>query len=128
MEEQDRIKINDLSVRAIIGTEDYERETRQELLLNLTLFTDVKKAGKTDELQYTVDYSQLKEKIVEMIDQSNFQLIEALAEEIARIALSYERVEKVKVTVGKPGALNLASSAEVQIVRESSQRTRSIGE
>ncbi len=127
MEEQDRIKINDLSVRAIIGTEDYERETRQELLLNLTLFTDVKKAGITDELQYTVDYSQLKEKIVEMVDESNFQLIEALAEEIARIALSYKRVEKVKVTVGKPGALNLASSAEVKIVRESSQRTRSTG-
>ena len=120
MEEQDRIKINDLSVRAIIGTEDYERETRQELLLNLTLFTDVKKAGKADELQYTVDYSQLKQKIVEMVEQSNFQLIEALAEEIARIALSYERVEKVMVTVSKPGALNLASSAEVQIKRESS--------
>lgn len=120
MEEPDRIKINDLSVRAIIGTEDYEREARQELLLNLTLFTDVKKAGKTDELQYTIDYSRLKENIVEMVDQSNFQLIEALAEEIARIALRCERVEKVKVSVSKPGALNLAGSAEVQITRVSS--------
>lgn len=113
----DKIKINDLSVRAIIGTEPYEREDEQELILNLTLFTDIEKAGRTDSLEYTVDYSELKERIVELARESDFLLIEAMAEEVARIALSDESVEKVKVSVRKPAALNLAESAEVEITR-----------
>ncbi len=115
--ESDKIKITDLSVRAIIGTEPYEREDEQELILDLTLFTDIEKAGRTDNLEYTVDYSHLKDRILEMARESEFLLIESMAEEVARIALSSEKVEKVKVYVKKPAALNLADSAGVEITR-----------
>lgn len=113
----DKIKINDLSVRTIIGTEDYEREARQEVIVNITLFTDVSEAGNTDELTNTVDYSELKNEIHEMTVESEFKLIESLAEEIARIALAYTGVVRTKVSVQKPSALRFTRSAEVEIVR-----------
>lgn len=113
----DKIKINDLSVRTIIGTEDYEREARQEVIVNVTLFTDVSEAGNTDELTNTVDYSELKNEIHEMTVESEFKLIESLAEEIARIALAYPGVVRTKVSVQKPSALRFTRSAEVEIVR-----------
>ena len=114
----DKIKINDLSVRTIIGTEDYEREEEQEVVINVTLFADVLEAGKTDELTKTVDYSKLKHEIYEMAETSGFRLIEAMAEEVAKIALDYEAVSRTKVSIQKPSALRFARSAEVEIVRE----------
>ena len=114
----DKIKINDLSVRTIIGTEDYEREEEQEVIINVTLFTDVLTAGKTDELGSTVDYSEIKAEIYDMATESEFQLIETLAEEIARIALAKKEVQRTRVSVQKPSALRFTRSAEVEIVRE----------
>ncbi|MBS3735689.1 MAG: dihydroneopterin aldolase [Candidatus Bipolaricaulota bacterium] len=114
----DRIKINDLSIRTIIGTEDYERESKQEVIVNVTLFTDVSVAGSADELERTVDYSKVKNEIYEMAVNSEFKLIESLAEEIARIALAEDGVARTKVSVQKPSALRFTRSAEVEIVRE----------
>lgn len=115
----DKIKINDLSIRTIIGTEDYEREVEQEVIVNVTMFTDVLEAGNTDDLNYTVDYSEVKKEIYDMVTGSEFHLIETLAEEIARICLDREGVLRTKISVQKPGALRFARSAEVEIVRES---------
>ena len=114
----DKIKINDLTVRPIIGTEDYEREAEQEVIVNITLYADLARAGETDDLDYTVDYSDLKGEVYDMAEESEFQLVEALAEEIARISLTYEGVEKVRVSVQKTTALRFTRSAEVEIVRE----------
>lgn len=113
----DKIKINELSIRCIIGSEDYEREEEQEVLISLTLYGDFSRAARTDDLQYTVDYSGLKEKVTKIARKSKFQLIEALALRTAEIALEYEKVEKVTVSVKKPSALRFTDSAEVEITR-----------
>ncbi len=117
-EEMDKIRINDLSVGAIIGTEDYERESRQELILSVTVYTDLARAGNTDGLEYTLDYSELESRIRKMVRKSSFQLLEALAEEVAGLALGMRKARKVKVSVKKPAALNMTRSAEVEITRE----------
>lgn len=113
----DKIKINELSIRCIIGSEDYEREAEQEVLISLTLYGDFSRAARTDDLQYTVDYSELKEKVTKTARKSKFQLIEALAQRAAEIALGYEKVEKVMVSVKKLSALRFTDSAEVEITR-----------
>jgi len=113
----DKIKINELSIRCIIGSEDYEREEEQEVLISLTLYGDFSRAALTDDLQHTVDYSELKEKVTKIARKSKFQLIEALAQRTAEIALEYEKVEKVTVSVKKPSALRFTDSAEVKITR-----------
>lgn len=116
-ENTDLIKINDISVGAIIGTEDYEREAKQELILNITIFTDLKKAGNSDSLAHTIDYSALESRVRDMVENSSFQLIEALAEKVARMALELDKASKVRVSVKKPSALNMTGSAEVEITR-----------
>lgn len=113
----DKIKINELSIRCIIGSEDYEREEEQEVLISLALYGDFSRAARTDDLQHTVDYSELKEKVTKIARKSKFQLIEALAQRTAEIALEYEKVEKVTVSVKKPSALRFTDSAEVKITR-----------
>ncbi len=118
-ENSDLIKINDISAGAIIGTEDYEREAKQELVLNITIFTDLRKAGKSDSLDHTVDYSALESRVRSMVENSSFQLIETLAEKVAQITLGLEMTDKVKVSVKKPSALTMTGSAEVEITRES---------
>ena len=116
-ENTDLIKINDISVGAIIGTEDYEREAKQELILNITIFTDLKKAGNSDSLAHTIDYSALESRVRSIVENSRFQLIEALAEKVARMALELDKASKVRVSVKKPSALNMTGSAEVEITR-----------
>lgn len=113
----DKIRINDLSIRCIIGAESYEREEEQEVLVTLTLYGDFSRPGRTDELQDTVDYSELKRRIVEMARKSEFQLIETMAREAAEITLEYEKVDQVTVSVRKPSALRFTGSAEVEITR-----------
>jgi len=116
----DKIKINDLSIPCIIGTEAYEREDKQKVILNLTLFVDLEAAGKNDELSKTVDYSKLSKEIYEMVVETKLHLIETLAHRVADMVLNHNRVKKAIVSIKKPSALPLAKSTEVQIVREKS--------
>ncbi len=113
----DRIIIRDLLVRCIIGIQEWERHTLQDVLLNLTLFTDTKQAGQSDQIEDAVDYKKLTKAIMIFAEQSTFFLVEALAEQVARICLEHPRVATVQVTVEKPGALRFTKSVGVQIQR-----------
>lgn len=113
----DKIHINDLVARSIIGLKEEERQEKQEIIINITLFCDLKKAAKSDRLEDTVDYSQLQENILNMAENSKFHLLESLAEEIADICLKDKKIKQVKVSVQKPSALRFTKSAEVEIDR-----------
>lgn len=113
----DKIYVNDLVARLIIGVRKEERREKQQVIINLTLFTDLRKAGKTDDLEDTVDYSLLKGQILQEIENSKFYLLEALAQKVADICLKDLAIRQVKVSVEKPGALRFAKSAEVEITR-----------
>jgi dihydroneopterin aldolase/D-erythro-7,8-dihydroneopterin triphosphate epimerase len=113
----DKIYIRDLAVRCIIGIFPEERHAKQEVLINICMETDLQAAGRSDDLNDTVDYKRLKKMTLAMVEQSRFQLIESLAEKTAEICLSDEKVQRVTVTVDKPGALRFARSAAVEVVR-----------
>ena len=115
--DQDKIKINDLTIPCTVGTEDFEREMKQKLIVSLEIVTDATTAGMTDDLGDTIDYSKLSDDIYEMVAQEKPYLIEAAAQQIARLALSFEGAREVTVFVQKPSALPLARSAEVEITR-----------
>ncbi|MCL5281446.1 MAG: dihydroneopterin aldolase [Planctomycetes bacterium] len=113
----DRIFIRDLAIRCIVGVDEYERREKQDILVHLTLHADLRRAGRTDALEDTVDYRALKKRILRLAEESRFRLIEALAQNIADECLRDERVEQVAVMVEKPGALRFARTAGVEIVR-----------
>ena len=114
----DRIIIKDLLLRAIIGVNGDERVNRQDVLINLALETDTRAAGRSDNMADTVNYRSLTKQVIELVEDSQFFLVEKMAEEIARICLAESRIERVHVTVEKPTALRFASSVGVSIKRD----------
>ena len=113
----DRILISDLSVRCIIGVNEDERREKQDVLISLAITADLSKAGKSDCFGDTVDYRAIKKKILKMVEDSNYHLVEALAEAIADLCLEYPGVLEVQVRVEKPTALRFARAVGVEITR-----------
>ena len=113
----DKIIIKDLVARGVIGLNDWEREVLQEILINIVVYTDTKKAGETDDIQYSVDYRALAKKALKHAETAGRLTVEALAEDIARISLEVHNVHKVQVRVEKPGAVRFAKSVGVEIER-----------
>ncbi len=113
----DKVFLKALHATPVIGIYDWEREIRQDVYIDLTMATDVSKAGATDDIQYTLNYKSISDRIVEFANESRFGLIEALAENIAQIVRKEFDVQWVRVTVHKPGAIEAAEDLGVTIER-----------
>jgi FolB domain-containing protein len=116
-----KVFINDLVVRGIIGVNDSERESPQEIVINLGLFTDLRRAGATDDIADCIDYQSVAEKIMAYAESARRFTVEALAADIARIGLGEPGVERVLVRVEKPGAVRSCRSVGVEIERTRGQ-------
>ena len=114
----DKIVIRDLHLRGIIGINDWEREKKQDILVNLTIVSDLGPAGKSDSVEHTLNYRTITKAIIGLVENSGYQLVEALAAEIARIVVVDFGAPKVVVRVEKPGALRFAESVGVEIERQ----------
>ena len=114
---EDRIEISDLILRAIIGVNDWERVERQDVLLNITLFGDLRAAGASDEIKDTINYRTVTKEIIKHVESSERFTVEALAADVARICLQESGVKRARIRVEKPGALRFARSVGVEIER-----------
>ncbi len=117
---EDRIEIVDLLLRGILGINDWEREKPQDILVNLTLFTDLRPAGRSDEIGDTVNYRTLTKQIITHVESAGRFTVEALAADIARLCVQTPGVQRARVRVEKPGALRFARSVGVEIERTAS--------
>jgi len=113
----DKVFIKDLLVRGIIGLNDWEREKPQDILINIVLFTDIKQAGETDDIQHSVNYRTIAKKSIAHAEMAARFTVEALAEDIAKLCLEEPNVVKARVRVEKPGAVRFAESVGVEIER-----------
>ena len=113
----DRIFIRDLALRCIIGLYPEEREKKQDVIINVVMETDLRAAGQSDDLNDTVDYKTIKLNILDFVENSSFQLIESLAEGVAKICLADSKVQCATVTIDKPGALRFCKSVAVEVTR-----------
>ena len=113
----DKIYIRDLALRCIIGLYPEERTNKQNVIINVTMETDLRKAGQSDDLNDTVDYKAVKLSILDLVEKSEFKLIESLAERVAKICLKAAGVQSATVTIDKPGALRFCKSVAVEITR-----------
>ena len=112
------IRITNLKLRTIIGTNDWERTTKQDVLINITLEFDGTKPTKTDDLNDTVDYKTLTKKIIKTVEESQFYLLEKLTNTILNLALKNPRVLAATVRVDKPQALRFAESVSVELSKK----------
>ena len=113
----DKTFIKDLLVRGIIGIRDWEREKPQDILINITAFTDTRRAAETDNIADCVDYSALAKKVQAHAEKAARLTVEALANDLAKLCLEQKGIQKVIVRVEKPGAVRFAKSVGVEIER-----------
>jgi len=113
----DMILIKDLLIRGIIGIHDWEREKKQDILINIVMEADCRPAGLSDDFKDAVDYRAVTKKVLVLVENSSFFLVEKLAAEIAEICLEDERVEMARVQVEKPGAVRFSQSVGVEVER-----------
>ena len=114
----DKLVINDLLLRGIVGLNEWEREKRQDILINLTVFVDTRAAGESDDVDDSLNYRTLTKAIIRYVEDSSHYLVEALAASIAKIAILDFGAEGVIVRVEKMGALRFARSVGVEIERQ----------
>jgi FolB domain-containing protein len=117
---EDKVEVRDLMVRGVIGVNDWERDVEQDILVNLTLYTDLRRAGESDDIDDTVNYRTIAKAVIDHIKTHQPFTVEALATDIARICLATPHVRRAQVRVEKPGALRFAHSVGVEIEREAS--------
>ena len=113
----DRIAIRELAARCILGIDDEERRERQDVVVNVVIHADLRHAASSDVFEDTVDYRAIKKRVLSLVEGSSFHLLEALADAVARACLEFRGVERVDVSVEKPGALRFAKSVAVEVTR-----------
>ena len=116
----DTVFINDLRIETIIGIYDWERKVRQTISLDLEMGADIRRAAETDAIDDTLNYKAVAKRLIAFVEDSEFQLVETLAERIAAIVLSEFNVPWLRLTVHKPGAVR--GSRDVGVVIERGER------
>lgn len=114
---KDRVFIEDLRIETVIGIFDWEREIKQAVSLDLEMNFDIRRAAETDAISDTLDYKAVAKRLIQFVENSEFQLVESLAERCAEIVLKEFPVEKLKLKLSKPGAVRGSSAVGVIIKR-----------
>jgi FolB domain-containing protein len=113
----DKVVIKNILARGIIGIRDWERNLPQDILINIDVYTSIRRQNSPDNISECVDYSQLTKKVIHLAETAKRFTVEALAEDIAQICLEDPRILKTTVRVEKPGAVRFAESVGVEIER-----------
>ena len=100
----DRIHLRGLEVYAHHGVFEFEQTEGQRFVVDVTLHIDLARAGRSDDLEDTVDYGAMAESVHACVAGERHQLIERVAERVAEVALAYPLVAAVDVRVHKPEA------------------------
>ena len=113
----DIIYINDLRIETIIGIYGWERKTRQTVVLDIEMGTDIRKASTTENVEDTLNYKLVAERLFEFVGGSEFELVETLAERISDILLNEFNVPWLRLKLNKQGALKGVRDVGVIIER-----------
>ena len=113
----DIVFIKNLKVDAIIGIHDWERQARQEIILDLEMASDIQRAAATEDIQHALDYSAVAQRVCEHVIGARFKLVETLVESVAELIIREYGVTWLSVACTKTQALNTASGVGVRIER-----------
>ncbi|MGO1344150.1 dihydroneopterin aldolase [Chromohalobacter japonicus] len=113
----DHVLIEALEVDTVIGVYDWERTLRQRLRLDLEMTTDIRPAAQRDDIQLTLDYAAISERIGAFAEAHQFALVETFAERLADTLRQEFAITWLRLTVRKPGAVANAASVGVRITR-----------
>ncbi len=115
----DIVFIRNLRIETVIGIYDWEREIRQPVVIDLEMGADIARAAESDHIDDTLDYKAVSKRLIQFVEESEFQLVETLAERCANIVLDEFEVPWVRLTMNKIGAISAARDVGVIIERGS---------
>jgi len=113
----DIVYLRDLRIETVIGIYDWERRTRQTIIFDLEMSADVGHASASDDIADTLNYKSVAKRLTQFVGESDFQLVETLAERCAQIVREEYGVRWVRLTLNKKGAVRGASDVGVIIER-----------
>lgn len=113
----DKITIKSLEIWTVLGVFPEERTRSRPVVVNLVVLCDTAKAVASDDIADAIDYSCIKDAVVEAVEKAAFKLIESLAAHIAALVLSFEGVIETTVTLDKPDAMAGCQSVSVEMTR-----------
>jgi dihydroneopterin aldolase len=111
----DRIALTGLRVRGNHGVFDFERRDGQDFVVDVELEVDTRAPAASDDLADTVHYGELAERLAAVLGGDPVNLLERLADRLARVCLADERVVAATVTVHKPQAPIPLSFSDVAV-------------
>lgn len=117
MSNRDTIYVRGLRLETVIGFHDWERAVPQSVHVDLEIYTDTVAAGVSDSVKDTHDYEMIIQRLQEVAKNESYQLVEALAARITEVVLGEFKVRRMKVRVGKPGAVRGTRDVGVVIER-----------
>ncbi len=118
----DKVFLTGLSVNTIVGIYPQERQKKQPIIIDLELATDIRPAAASGDIADALDYHALSLALVEFIEKSRYGLIEAMAEDIAKLIMTQYRVPWLRLTLHKPEALS--HSDDVGLIIERGVQTK----
>ena len=113
----DIVYVRQLKIETVIGIFDWEREIKQTVSLDVDMAVDIRKAAAGEDIDSTVSYKTVSDRLIEFVASSEFLLVETMAEEIAALLKSEFNLTWVRLRVGKPGAIEAAADVGVLIER-----------
>lgn len=115
---KDKIFLEGLEASCKIGIFDWERKIKQKIVIDLEFPFPIAKAAKRDRIEDTADYKKIAKHALHFIENSQFYLIETLAEKLAGSILKTFKLPEITLRLSKPGAIRGAKNVGVQIHRK----------
>jgi dihydroneopterin aldolase len=113
----DIIFLTGLTTECIIGIWDWERKVRQKVVIDLEMGADIRKAAASDHIDDTLDYKRVSKRVLQFVEDSQFQLVETMAEHIAQLVVTEFAVPWVRVKLNKQGAIRGSRDVGILIER-----------
>ncbi len=109
------INIKNLEINTTIGVYEFEKKIKQRVYLSMTLCYDFSKAMSSDDLNDTLDYDKLSQKLKLVLESNNYELIERMLGEVQKILINNYQLTKYKIEISKPSALSDAENVSVSL-------------
>jgi dihydroneopterin aldolase len=113
----DKIFLSQLSIECIVGIWEWERRVKQTVVIDVEMAADIRRAAASDHIDDTIDYKRVAKRLITFVGESQYQLVETLTEQIARVIVTEFGVTWVKVRLNKRGAIRGARDVGIEIER-----------
>lgn len=115
---KDKIFLHGLQAKCIIGIFAWERKIHQQILIDLEMVSNVRKAARRDRIEDALDYKKIAKRTLSFVNNSRFQLIETLAERLAKTLIKEFPLQEIMIRVSKPGAIRNSKNVGIEIQRK----------